>query len=182
MNTFIGFTEFGFWTVIGLAVVIMAALTQSPNKDSVDHRFIWLSISTMFISLFLFLGLHQTMSNIFKDVTWYYFILSIIFYLWLGLMWSFVMWIIFNIDIKKDFFRLNTSTVANYENYIESFLAQKPKVANHIEELITWIIFWPFCLLKYMVSDLVYKIITWLILVFLSYYEDLTDRIFKLKN
>ena len=143
-----------------ILVILMIGLTQSAIKETYHTNLGCLIVTTLIQFSLLIIRDYDTSISFIKNLTLISIILTIQIYIVLGIIWSFFMWVQYNEFTKADTYRQWPLTNTNDEMRIKNIvLKSKPKVSDNVQRLLTWVLFWPFSLLRYYVGEYIGKLI-----------------------
>ena len=161
--------------VILLAWLLLSIYTIEDRKGAnIGFPFLWTIILIGVLHFFFTLDLPQ-----FTAAEW---VVIIVLYFTIGVVWSFVRWVILN---KRIYNYVVDSIVFKTQSHPgmtqQEFLKDKaPKVRDHISSLAAWILWWPFSVLHYLLGTLIVDVVEWIVKLFTRCYESITNKIFKL--
>jgi len=148
------------WTII-LVLVILFSLYIIEDDDDTNGSI----VSVLFVAMFIYYMMikkenFNQVSEIFTKY-WLKILLYFIFYLLIGLLYSFKRW--------RDYV-CKCVTRARYTE--DGF-----KIENHINRVTTWIVWWPILSVSHLFRFLSVELINYLIMFFKSFYNQITKSI-----
>lgn len=183
--------------IIGLFVVLTLIVITVEDKDGESNLgwpLFWILVAGVIV---YFLN-----KKILLEIDYYKLLISALIYLLLGLFWSFFKWYRF---VKKaaKYFKKNMgeyqASFLRYEKELASYEKEDPgyrnrepkapkqpnvadyipKVSDNKAQLSSWIILFPFSVLRYALGNLLTDFLNGIIKAFKSVYETITKNLFK---
>lgn len=178
MPAFLAFGGVLFWIIFAVFMIAIITCVEEFEKDGYNRaNFGWpIFLNLVVIALFYFFYKEQFNWGL----TTAQIILYACVYLFIGIAWSFFKWLKL-VKYKYRKYQLGVDSYNKTPRYsskpeIENF---RPKVSQEKDQLTSWIVFWPYSVVRYafvsFLGDIMDQIIKW----FTGVYNTITTSQFK---
>lgn len=169
----LSFNSIAFWIIAGVLFFIELLIIEDPDKDR-KSKLVWpLSILIVFIGLSVWENNpHRIWSNA-REATVSIMIYTTI-YLAMGIIWSMIK---FDKVVRDAYIRYSKS-VATGEEKLRFY---KPDFDDWQESVASWILLWPFSVVRYAIGNLLVDVAKWITERFRGIYQGMVNRRFREK-
>jgi hypothetical protein len=160
-----------FWILFSVFMIAIITCVEEFEKDGYNRaNFGWpIFLNVVVIACLYFFY----RSEINLGLTTTQIILFSLAYIGIGLAWSFFKWLKF---VKYKYRQYLKAQNSSYSRTMEDF---KPKVSEEKDQLISWIVFWPYSMVRYAFVQLLGDLMDELIKRFTGVYNTITTSQFK---
>lgn len=155
-----------FWCLIALIFLIILA---SHEWDD-EAQFGWPITTLILGGLILYISYRSDWNSILTELNFRKLLISSIIWLIIGLGWSFFKW--FKFARKQYIGYQKHKNGTDKSNWI-------PKVSDNKERITTWIVFWPFSVIRYAIGNLLRDFFNGIIKIFTGWYDRIAISQFK---
>lgn len=160
-----------FWCLI--ALIFFIVLVSHEWDD--EAQFGW-PITTLLIGgIVMYFCYKSDWNNVLTELNFRKLLIFSIIWLVIGLAWSFFKWFKF---VRKKYKKFKESYPAKVD--VEDVKYRYiPKVSDNKEQITTWIVFWPFSVIRYALESLLKDFFNGIIKMFTGWYDRITISQFK---
>lgn len=136
--------------------------------------------------------------NVFGTITSHYqtFLIGVPIYIAVGVIWSFVKWIVFVYNRKEEYERAKEAYFErnpNHEhcdwveyvknsrqnNYALNNITKPPQASQYKSKITTWMFYWPWSMLSTLFSDFIRRLYTFIYSRIKEVYQKISDKIYS---
>lgn len=177
-----GLLAFGgiiFWSVIVIAILILANLLEDDNKGKLGWPITFLTS----VIVVVYMCYRKDANSIINSITMKELVYSILGYLGVGIIWSFFKWYRYvgyqwkEYQKKVKYWRDRDSSVPTELHVVKGDF--QPVASENKEQLSSWILFWPFSIIRYAIGNLLRDVLNKITTFFGGIYDRITASHFN---
>lgn len=186
MEAFFQATGLVFWIIVGVIFVAIVLTVEDDDESKLGWPLGLLIIGTAVLYFINKSAIKSLGYNISDNLV--NFIMFTVLYLGLGLVWSLFKWFRFLRKKRKEYdeaviewegrVKENKHTISKVP-YITDY---RPYAKDNKEQISSWIVFWPFSGIRYIVGNLLTDFVSWFVSLWSKLFDNMGDRTFKIKS